>query len=334
MGMLLTTLALAVVAQGQITGQVIGVDGKPVQKAFLVLQSFGQGAGRNWSERVDCDKDGRFTYPSDSPLRFIIQAYSPDLKESVIVTNNTQASVKSIQLKPSSEITLRFSGPEEVPKGTVHIQWFETFGLPWAGDMDSEGRVKLWLPQGEYAITVQSDDHDFRQANLKFAAGKQEFEIKGTANPFRKLKGQPAPELTILDTMGISKGVSLKDFRGKHVLLEFWGYWCKPCVESSLPGLIQLRKENPGLESKLAILAVHENSGGRRTLPEIQKHLPKFETELWGGKLPFPILLEKEKSLTKTFGIRVYPTAVLIDPEGKVVDRADPETLRKTLGLR
>jgi thiol-disulfide isomerase/thioredoxin len=200
--------------------------------------------------------------------------------------------------------------------------------------MDSEGKVKLLIPQGEYAVTVQSDDHDFRQAKLTFNGGPHEVEIKGTPNPFRKLKGQPAPELKILDAMGVSKNVSLKDYRGKHVLLEFWGHWCGPCVESSLPGLIQLRKENPGLESKLVILAVHENAGGHRTMDEIRKRLPSLESRFWGGKLPFPILLEKENSLTKTFGIRAYPTAVLIDPEGKVVDRADAETLKQTLGLR
>lgn len=330
--LLLASLLIATVKPSlAFDGQVFLSNGKPAAHAFIANQSFGQGESRGFTDRIECDDQGRFTIPTDSKLLTrVYHVFSKDLKESHMdQTQSREAGFKTIRLQPSCEVTLQFEASGEAGKGNVVMQVMPTLSLPWGGDMDANGRVKVLMPQGEYKVVVVSDENDFAQQSLTLSRPQQEFKVKGQLNPFRNLKGQTAPDLQVQETMGVKDTVSLHDYRGKYLLLEFWGFWCKPCVESSLPSLIQFEKENPQLRSKLAILAIHENSRGGRNLEAIKKHLPTFERDLWGGPLPFPIIVEKAASLTKTYGIRAYPTAVLIDPEGKIVDRADVETLRK-----
>src|SRR5208282_3742633 len=65
--------------------------------------------------------------------------------------------------------------------------------------------------------------------------------------------GNPAPDFTITD---LQHTVTLEQFRGKPVILNFWATWCPPCIEE-MPSLVQLHKE---LGNKVAIIAVSEDA--------------------------------------------------------------------------
>jgi hypothetical protein len=50
-------------------------------------------------------------------------------------------------------------------------------------------------------------------------------EQKVQANVLGKMIGNTPPELSVAEARGVKANVQLKDFKGKWVLLEFWGYW-------------------------------------------------------------------------------------------------------------
>jgi len=118
--------------------------------------------------------------------------------------------------------------------------------------------------------------------------------------------GKTAPDFTLTDLEG--KEHKLSDYRGKDVMLVFWGTWCPPC-EMEIPHLIELRKTVS--EDKLAILAISNEK------PQVVK---KFAAH---KKMNYTLLLE-QGNMPNPFGVmRIYrtvgvPSSFFIDPEGKI----------------
>ena len=97
--------------------------------------------------------------------------------------------------------------------------------------------------------------------------------------------------------------------------------------------MIQFYKEHPELRSKFEILAVHE-SNSLKTFKELDEKNAKTEREVWKGRLPFPVLIDKEGKTVARYGIFAYPTLVLIDPEGNIVKGGSLDLLKEKLGVK
>ncbi len=75
--------------------------------------------------------------------------------------------------------------------------------------------------------------------------------------------GKPAPDFTVQDG---GHAVSLDQFRGKIVVLNFWASWCPPCLEE-FPSLAQLQRQMPGIVV-LAVSFDHDAGAYRQYLAE------------------------------------------------------------------
>jgi|TARA_B110000495_G_scaffold182685_1_gene178419 peroxiredoxin len=113
-----------------------------------------------------------------------------------------------------------------------------------------------------------------------------------------------APNFTLKNLDG--EEVSLSQFRGKYVLVNFWATWCGPCkVEMpSLEGLYQRFKNK-----NFALLAISNDMFGSTIVK------PFVKTK----NLNFPILLDQRLKVSNAFGVISLPSTFMIDPEGKII---------------
>jgi peroxiredoxin len=116
-------------------------------------------------------------------------------------------------------------------------------------------------------------------------------------------KGQPAPPVKVTTTSGQS--VTLANYQGRVLLLEFFASWCHPC-EKSIPHLIDINRKYG--KQGLHVLGL--------SLDEEREELIDFITP---KKLNYPVALADE-ALQISYGLRSIPTLIIIDKKGIVVD--------------
>lgn len=134
-------------------------------------------------------------------------------------------------------------------------------------------------------------------------------------NPKSKI---PAPELTGGTAwLNTAKPISLKDLKGKVVLLDFWTLCCINCIHT-LPDLDKLEKK---WANELVVIGVHSPKfDNEKSTASIRKALLRYE-------VTHPVVNDSERKIWETYGVDSWPTLVLIDPEGNFVARGSGEGL-------
>ena len=123
--------------------------------------------------------------------------------------------------------------------------------------------------------------------------------------------GEPAPDISVRDLN--DKGVTLTDYKGKVLLVNFWATWCDPCREE-IPWLIEMQdKYGP---KGFTVLGIAMDEGGK---PVVAPFVAKERYDVRGQKLPmnYPVVIGNEGVAEKFGGLLGYPTSVLISKDGK-----------------
>jgi len=116
-------------------------------------------------------------------------------------------------------------------------------------------------------------------------------------------KGQAAPGFS-LKTVAGDKTVSLKDYLGKVVYLDFWASWCAPC-RGSFPLLNKLH--NKYKDKGLVILGVNVDEDTE----QLNKFIKMFPVD-------FTLVRDAEFEIPEVYGVSTMPSSFVIDQEGKI----------------
>jgi thiol-disulfide isomerase/thioredoxin len=126
-----------------------------------------------------------------------------------------------------------------------------------------------------------------------------------------------APELSgAVEWLNVPHPLTLKkDLRGKIVLLDFWTYGCINCMHV-LPDLKQLEQK---YRDELVVIGIHSAKfTNERKSDNIRRIITRYEIE-------HPVANDADFKIWRAYGVRAWPTLVLIDPAGYVVATASGE---------
>ena len=98
-------------------------------------------------------------------------------------------------------------------------------------------------------------------------------------------RSQATPKMDVVDVQG--QRWTSADLKGRVVVLNFWATWCGPCKE-----------EMPSLQA-------------------LHKGRVDGQSDATAQHLDLPVVLDAQGDLTRQWGVRIYPTTVLIGPDGQ-----------------
>ena len=153
---------------------------------------------------------------------------------------------------------------------------------------DSESAV----PPQETEAAVDPELLDEATASILFDLGVMPFENRIPSEDF---------------TLALLSGgeVSLSDYRGKVVFLNFWATWCPPCREE-MPSMQVLY--DTLAEDGLEVVAVN--------VLEAEDIVSTFVEE---NQFSYPVLLDRDGRVSLRYAIRAYPTTYILDRESNVI---------------
>ncbi len=197
-----------------------------------------------------------------------------------------------------------------------------------------QGEFHFYVAPGTYKLDAYSVETYDVNKTVTVQPGQQELKIEPINMPPKQwvlLEGQPAPALQDIVAWKNSGPIKLSNFQGKVVILEFWGYWCGPCMER-MPELFSLYDKYR--EQGLAIISIHVDvAQDIDSVAKLDEKLAEIKKYHWNDRdIPFPVGLVLEKRvafrpdveqkagcrLAAEYGIDSVPTGVIIDRKGCV----------------
>ena len=114
-----------------------------------------------------------------------------------------------------------------------------------------------------------------------------------------------------LPWVNVSRPLTLKDLKGKVVILDFWTYGCINCIHV----LEDFRRLEKKYGNKIAIIGIHTPKfDNEKNIETLRRIVVRYGIE-------HPVINDVDSIMARQYGMRAWPTQFLIDPQGKILGR-------------
>jgi beta-lactamase regulating signal transducer with metallopeptidase domain/thiol-disulfide isomerase/thioredoxin len=316
-------------------GQIIDADGKPLEGVRVGTAISSAGGGGVTDSVAKTGQDGRFV------LSVPLGESKNALQLSLVITKDGYASFDSQKIalpaKPSEAIDV---GQLSLRDGcAIRVRTVDESGKPLAGAVveplsdyavrrqairtNSEGLGVLRnLPAGVVGVRAE---YGTLSHQSKLVVDEKSAESDPDTLQLRETNRQaalvePIPDAPPVGSMAPEWSIvawtdgqtrTLADYRGKVVVLEFWGVWCSACL-NGLPARKEIEAKYAG-RSDIVFLGIH--SAGT-DITQVKRLQQLKEWKLVTGVDPGKDTAEG--AMARAYGARGWPTTVIIDREGKI----------------
>ncbi|MCA9299507.1 MAG: hypothetical protein KDA28_10600, partial [Phycisphaerales bacterium] len=216
-----------------VTGHVVDADGRPVANAEIgTFWSF-EGGGQNVWNSFKTDATGAYAGEVDFRGRPVaLLAYDAERTRSglVVLNEDTIGDAALIRIEPSVRLhgTITSTALGAAPDwSNVYIMTVPD-RVRIASSGGRNATFDLTLPPGAYTMWAYGTDLQDHTADVTLTRERPDHDLGALDLPITILAqhyGKEPPKWSVADARGVKPDVQLADYKGKWVLLEYWGFW-------------------------------------------------------------------------------------------------------------
>ncbi len=162
---------------------------------------------------------------------------------------------------------------------------------------------------------LKMGDYDTERLTLDLEVYKckKEYHIKGFETDYY------IPNDIKIDDID-NKPFTFKDYKGKYLLIDLWGTWCGPCIET-MPDLVKAYNEID--KTKIEFLSIAREDKNSTAAKDKVRKIATEKGMTWQQGFSYYINEKKQSDIVKFSYIISYPTLMLLNPEGKIIMRSE-----------